>query len=288
MRSKAILLAIGGSLLLALAVSCSNQQQTAEKKEEPAKAAAASQEATGLQFPLTGTVEETFDSGGYTYLRMKAADKEYWVATSQVKVKKGDEVTVPSGQMMQNFHSRTLNRTFQEIIFAAGLGGGENGAKAASQDKAASGSFDAALKKEGQQASAGSENPSNMMGSTKAVVPAADIKCGKAEGKNGYRVGDLFAQAAKLNGKEVEVRGKVMKVSTAIMGRNWIHLQDGTGDPQQNTHDLVVTSKSAKPEKGEVVTVKGVLHANKDFGSGYKYAAIVEDAEIVQPFKTAP
>lgn len=286
MRSKAILLAIGGSLLLALAVSCNNQQQKAAQKKEPAKAAQA--QAAGLQFPLTGTVEETFDSGGYTYLRMKAADKEYWVATSQAKVKKGDEVTVPSGMMMNNFHSKTLNRTFPEIIFAAGLGGGENGAKAASKDEAASGSFEAALKKEDQQASAGSENLTNMTGSTKAVVPAADIKCDKAAGKNGYRVGDLFAQAAKLNGKEVEVRGKVMKVSTAIMGRNWIHLQDGSGDPKQNTHDLVVTSKSAKPEKGEVVTVKGVLHANKDFGAGYKYVAIVEDAEIVQPFKSAP
>ncbi|MDA8164715.1 MAG: DNA-binding protein [Desulfobacteraceae bacterium] len=277
MRIKGILVGIGGSLLLALAVSGCSKGQKAEQPQAPPQAAATqlnpaqpqaqAEVAAGPQFPLTGKVEETFDSGGYTYVRMKAADGEHWVAAPQTTVKVGDDVTVEAGQMMHNFESRTLNRTFEDIIFTTGLGG-----------KAKGGSFAAALKNEKGQAA----DPAAMMGSSKAIVPAADVKVEKAPGPNGYRVGDLFAQAAKLDGKEVEVRGKVMKVSPNIMGRNWIHLQDGTGNPQQNTHDLVVTSTTAQPANGEVVTVKGVLHANKDFGAGYKYAAIVEDAEVLK------
>ena len=65
------------------------------------------------------------------------------------------------------------------------------------------------------------------------------------------------------------------------MGRNWIHLQDGTGDPMSNTHDLVVTTTETV-ENGKTITIEGVLAANKDFGAGYKYVAIVEDAKTVK------
>ena len=116
-------------------------------------------------------------------------------------------------------------------------------------------------------------------GSTTAIVPAAEVKVDKATGDNAQTIGECFNKAKELDNKKVRVRGKVMKVSTMIMGKNWIHLQDGTGDPMKNTHDLVVTTQAA-PENGSVVVVEGVLAANKDFGAGYKYDVIVEDAEI--------
>ena len=75
------------------------------------------------------------------------------------------------------------------------------------------------------------------------------------------------------------VRGKVVKISQGIMGTNWIHLQDGTGNPMDNTHDLVVTSATV-PEKEAIITVSGNLTADKDFGAGYKYSAIIENAEV--------
>ncbi len=65
------------------------------------------------------------------------------------------------------------------------------------------------------------------------------------------------------------------------MGKNWLHIQDGTGDPGSNTHDLVVTT-DGEAEKGAVVTVEGIIAANKDFGSGYKYDVIIEEAVITQ------
>jgi hypothetical protein len=93
-------------------------------------------------------------------------------------------------------------------------------------------------------------------------------------------VEEIFKKAKELNGKTVQVQGKVMKVNMNIMGRNWIHLQDGSGDPLTNTHDLVVTT-AATPTEGAVVTAEGKMVADKDFGAGYAYAAIIEDAKFL-------
>jgi aspartyl/asparaginyl-tRNA synthetase len=92
-------------------------------------------------------------------------------------------------------------------------------------------------------------------------------------------VGECFEQAKNLNSKTVRVRGKVMKVSRMIMGKNWLHIQDGTGNPLKNEHDLVVTTAD-EPAVDAVVTVEGTLNANRDFGAGYKYEVIIEDAKV--------
>jgi hypothetical protein len=117
-------------------------------------------------------------------------------------------------------------------------------------------------------------------GSARAVVPAKDeLKIEKAEGETGRTVAQCFAEREQLNGKTVRVRGTVVKFTPQIMGKNWIHLQDGSGDPMKNTHDLVVTT-AEKADKDAVVVVEGVLSKDKDFGAGYRYEAIIEDAKI--------
>ena len=111
------------------------------------------------------------------------------------------------------------------------------------------------------------------------MAPFAEVKVDKAVGDNAYTVQEIFAKSKELAGKIVRVRGKVVKYNPAIMGRNWIHIQDGSGDPLKNTHDLVATS-TEKATVGDVVTVEGKLTANKDFGAGYTYDAIIEEAKI--------
>jgi len=111
----------------------------------------------------------------------------------------------------------------------------------------------------------------------KAPVSSGTIKVEKAKGPNAYTVGEIFAKSADLDKKPVAVRGKVVKVSTGIMGKNWIHLQDGSGIAGKGTNDLVVTSKDV-PKVGDVVTASGTLSKDKDFGAGYKYPVIVEEA----------
>ena len=90
---------------------------------------------------------------------------------------------------------------------------------------------------------------------------------------------EVFAQRQSLVGKTVVVRGKVMKFLPEIMKKNWIHLQDGTGDEKAKTHDLTFTTADTVAA-GDVVTLKGTLRLNKDFGSGYTYEVIVEEAKV--------
>jgi hypothetical protein len=111
----------------------------------------------------------------------------------------------------------------------------------------------------------------------KAPVSSEPINVEKAKGADACSVAETYEKAEKLDKKTVVVRGKVVKVSKGIMGKNWVHLRDGSGDPGKGTNDLVVTTKD-DPKVGDVVTAKGTLLKDKDFGSGYKYRVIVEGA----------
>jgi len=99
----------------------------------------------------------------------------------------------------------------------------------------------------------------------------------KASGANAYTVAELMAQTAKLKDKSVRVSGKVVKFNGSIMGKNWLHLQDGTGAAGAN--DILVTS-AAMAKVGDVVTAAGTLRTNKDFGAGYTYKVLIEEAEL--------
>ena len=118
-------------------------------------------------------------------------------------------------------------------------------------------------------------------GSKDAKTPAASepIKVEKAKGADAFSVSETYEKAGKLDKKTVVVRGKVVKVSKGIMGKNWVHLRDGSGDPAKGTNDLVATTQDL-PKVGDVVTAKGTLYKDKDFGAGYKYQVIVEEATV--------
>lgn len=257
------------SLLLTPAFAA--DQNPAPAKAEPAAAASLDNTA------LTGTVRETMNAAGYTYLQVDSAAGPVWVAIPEGTVTKGQQVTCLPGMVMENFASKTLGRTFPTIVFSPGLQPAAAQAAApvpvpaaAGGDKAA-GDFSAALQAEAAAPAGGGANGAELKGesggSLGAVVPSADVNVHKATGENSRSVGECFAQAKELDGKKVRVRGKVMKVSRLIMGKNWLHLQDGTGNPMQNRHDLVVTTLD-EPKEGEVVTIEGVLAANRDFGAG--------------------
>jgi hypothetical protein len=252
----------------------------------PVPAASAALDGVALQ----GKIVETMNSSGYTYLLLDAAQGKVWIAIPETQVATGQVVTCAPGMTMKDFTSKTLNRTFESIVFSPGVNGSAPAAagpsapagKPAEPVKTGAG-FDAALQAEaGGKAAPG--NPAEMTGpstgSAGAVVPSSsDVNVNKATGENSYSVGECFEQGKDLHGKTVRVRGKVMKISRMIMGKNWLHIQDGTGNPLKNEHDLVVTT-TEDPGEGGVVTVEGKLSAERDFGAGYKYVVIVEDAKV--------
>jgi hypothetical protein len=99
--------------------------------------------------------------------------------------------------------------------------------------------------------------------------------------EGGETIGAIFEHKAELVGREVTVRGKVVKSNSGILGRNWIHLRDGTSGPEGND-DLTVTSPTTTTaaEVGDTVLVRGIVAVEKDFGYGYRYDLIIEDATI--------
>ncbi len=219
-----------------------------------------------VQKAVQGKVLETMFGAGYTYLLIENGENKTWVAIPESKVEVGQQISVQPGMVMKGFESKALGKTFDEVIFSPGLA---DAASAAQEQK-----MDAPLDDAALAALSG--------GSSRAVVAANDgLKIDKADSENGRTVEQCFIEAEQLNGKTIQVRGKVVKFSPQIMGKNWIHLQDGSGDPMKNTHDLVVTTAETV-DKDAVIVVEGVLSKDKDFGAGYRYDAIIEDAKIVK------
>jgi hypothetical protein len=101
---------------------------------------------------------------------------------------------------------------------------------------------------------------------------------GIAKAEGGQTVAEVFAGSDQLEGKSVVIRGKVVKVNANIMGKNWLHVRDGSGE--EGTNDLTITSTGTAPEVGDTVLVTGTVALNRDFGMGYQYPVIVEDAEV--------
>jgi len=280
-------------LLLVSVTGCKSADQEGsvqtEKQEVPVQSEQVAAQPASPDVGIKGKVLETMDVGGYTYLQVDDDQGPAWVAIPQAKIEKGQDVSVTTGMEMRNFESKTLGRSFESIIFAGGIDGSQPAAADPHANipnappisgAAGGGSFAEALQAEGAAGSPAMTDPGEeSWGSKAAMVPSSEVQVEKAEGENAYTVGELFEKGNELDNQKIRVRGKIMKVSPMIMGKNWLHIQDGTGDAAQNSHDLVVTTM-AEPAKDAVVVVEGTLHADRDFGAGYKYKIIIEEAEI--------
>jgi len=217
-------------------------------------AAAADASPPGANTTVKGKVLETKDVEPYTYLRLKTKDGEVWAAVGKSPVKVGSEVTIENASIMTNFESKTLKKTFDRIYFGSIAGAGTK-APLAGGDMAA--------------VHAGVAKPADV----------GEVKVAKATGPDARTVAEVVAKRTDLKDKTVVVRGKVVKFTPGVMDKNWIHLRDGTGSAADGTNDVVVTTKD-ETQIGAVVLVKGVVHTDKDLGSGYSYKVLIEEATL--------
>ena len=199
---------------------------------------------------IAGEVIETMNAGGYTYVHVNTGKEKVWAAGPQTEVKVGDKVSFVAGMEMPDFKSESLDRTFKRIQFVSAINIGESTSPTL----------------EGHPPI------------TKTAPDLGDTDFSDVHVPGGGKsIADVYAQRDALAGKEVTVRGKVVKFTAGVMGKNWIHLMDGTGG--DGTDDLTVTT-DAVARVGDVVTVQGQIGTDKDFGFGYKYDVIVENAVI--------
>lgn len=203
---------------------------------------------------VKGEVLETKDVEIYTYLRLKMKDGEIWAAVPKAAVKKGATVEIENAMMMENFESKSLGRKFDRLVF-------------------------------GQLAGAAGAAPAAVpMGKPHGNIPQASpeaVKVAKASGPDARTVAEVVGGRAKLKDKTVLIHAKVVKVNEGIMGKNWLHVQDGSGKAADGSNDIIVTTTDTA-NIGDVVNVKGVVKTDVDLGSGYAYAVLVQDAKVTK------
>jgi hypothetical protein len=196
-------------------------------------------------------VKEKIDGGGYVYLNVEEDGKDYWMAIANMPVEVGNTYYYNGGMVMKDFISKHLDKTFEAITFAEGI----------------------RLTEEVQITEDLVHEHSSEMEAT--VVMTEKIE--KAKGGNSLE--EVFKNRATLDKKNVIVKGKVVKVNNGIMDKNWVHIEDGS--QFNNEKDLTITTQETVKE-GDIVTFKGTIVLNKDFGAGYVYDIILEEATLLK------
>ena len=193
-------------------------------------------------------VKEVMNTNSYVYAKVVENGEEFWIATSKKELEIGGKYFFRDGLLQTNFESKEFDRVFDKIYLVSNL---------VSENHA--------------QSSEGSKSETNKDDNNKYLgQPKVKLKDGSIS------IAELVGNKNKYEGKTVQLTGRCVKINTNILGRNWIHLKDGTLD----SYDLVVTSDIVVPE-GHVLTMKGSVILDKDFGAGYKYEILVENGEIV-------
>ncbi len=227
--------------------------------EAPAVAPAAVGTASNAGQFISGAIVETMDAAGYTYVLVDTGDQKIWAAGPQTAVAVGEKVILQNGMPMRDFQSQTLGRTFDLVYFVGSIKG-NGGAAPAPQGSAM------------LQAMPGHGT------SPESVTPQVAVDLSNIEKVSGGKtIAELFAEGEKLADQEVSVRGRVVKFNAGIMGRNWIHIQDGSGS--EGSNDLTVTTDDTAA-LGDLVVIRGTLKTAQDFGHGYAYDLLVEQAKV--------
>jgi hypothetical protein len=250
-------------LLVAVAVAGCKKSEPPPAAPQQAAAPAGADAGAPQGTTLKGKVIERLDAPPYSYLKLQVGKDEMWAAVPKTETEKGKEVTVVNAMPMNGFESKTLNRKFDVVFF----GTLEGAAPAGGEAKAAPSMDPSPSNMAAQHANVG-----------KGPAEVGDVKVDKATGADARTVAEVYAQKAQLKDKPVTIRGKVVKYNAGIMGKNWLHVRDGSGSADKD-NDLTVTSQDVA-KVGDVVTIKGSVRVDKDFGAGYAYPVIVEDAKI--------
>ncbi|MEW5851745.1 MAG: nucleotide-binding protein [Myxococcota bacterium] len=199
--------------------------------------------------PLKGPILEKIDAAGYSYLRLGTPAGDAWAAVPQTPHAVGTVVEVVDSMRMDGFESKTLNRRFEKLVFGK-LGGITPATTTAA--------------------------PAPAPAAAPAPAPAA---AAPAPAGNLRTVADIFAQRATLKDTTVTLRGKVVKSTAGVMNRTWLHIQDGSGSSVKMDNDITVTTQDSAAIGDEVV-VQGKVSLDRDFGAGYKYGVIIEEATV--------
>ncbi len=198
-------------------------------------------------------VTEVLQANNYTYLEVKENKQKVWVAVPSMIAAVGDKYYYTGGMVMENFESKDLGRVFDAILFLEQVYQSPPTSHAAAAD------------------------PSSTEHTGAVQDPKMNFEIDPLE--DGISISELYSNKEKYEGKIVKVRGAVTKFNPDIMSLNWIHIQDGTHF--EGKYDLTITSDQTV-EAGNIVIVEGKVILDKDFGYGYFYEVLMQDAKIIE------
>jgi len=209
-----------------------------------------------------GKVLEVQGVMGYKYLKVDENGTQQWVAIANAPVAVGDRIGYDKRTVMHDFESKSLGKTFKEIIFASEVYLPQKVQRPKSMK---------------DMLGLGDEDPHKGMGI--GMSPEDEEKPAKPfVKKDTYTVEEVHMWRKSLEGQTISLEGSVYKVSHQIMKRDWVHLGDGTGNEKDLTDDLVFTADSTTVKAGDKVIATGKVVVNKDFGYGYFYKVLIQDA----------
>ena len=207
---------------------------------------------TKSNFDYSGIVKEVIQTTNYTYCFVNTNNTDYWIAISKLNINEGEVIYYNKGLEMLNFHSKELDRTFSVVYFVQKASKNPNSGivtNTVTQDNL----------------------------TTKPKIDKKNFSYDKAF--DGITISDLYANRDKYANKKVRIRGRITKFNSSIMRRNWAHIQDGTDN--NGNFDLTVTTQETV-NIDELVTFEGTIALDKDFGAGYFYPIIMEEAVIIK------
>jgi hypothetical protein len=192
-------------------------------------------------------VKEVLQASTYTYLFVNENKEDYWIAVSKVDIKVDDHLFYNKALEMKDFKSEELDRTFDRILFVEDLGGMKLKTESIPND-----SLHNKLKEQ-----------------EKKPIINVDLA------PDGIRIAELMENRDNYANKKIIIRGQVVKINAGIMDRNWVHLKDGTSHSGKS--DLTFTTQE-EVKVGDVVTFEGTVAVEIEYGAGYVYPLIVENA----------
>lgn len=216
-----------------------------------------------------GKVLEIKGVMGYKYLKVDENGTEHWVAIANAPVAVNDTIGYDKKTIMHDFESKSLDRKFEEIIFASEVYLPQKADKPKSMKEM--------LGLDTQSSHA--KDPHKGMG--RGISPEEDEKPAKPfVKKDTYTIEEVHMWRKSLEGQIISLEATVYKVSPQIMKLDWVHLGDGTGNEKKLTDDLTFTAASTHVKSGDKVIAKGKVVVNKDFGYGYFYKVLIQDASF--------
>ncbi|MBL4747126.1 MAG: hypothetical protein JKY08_12305 [Flavobacteriaceae bacterium] len=211
--------------------------------------------------------EEVLHVSEYSYIKFTKDNKENWVAVPSTPIQTGKTYYYGTAIEMKNFESKDLNRTFETVYFAQRISVNEEGAIEGSKVNPHG---------EGMH-NAPAANNAHATPKKNTSSPKKEIKVTKAA--NGIDIATLLKNKASYANKTVIIKAEVVKYSPSIMNSNWFHIQDGSNFDGE--FDLTVTTKEVV-KVGDVITLKATVTLDKDFGAGYFYKVILENATLTK------